>query len=120
MALLACNWYIFEGHGGGLGNTLQVASPNAGVIFAWAYQGFGEYRVAQGWTGTTDKGAKIGDSMASFQSLYPGFVVIDANHLEYTDPNTSAVIDAYFDQNDLLSELLVQAPPPYGGPYINL
>lgn len=118
-ALLACNWHIFEGHGGGFGETLQVASPNAEVVFAWAYQNFAEYRVASGWTGQTDRGAKIGDSTASFQGLYPGFVTIDTNHLEYTDPTTSAVVDAYFDQNGLLSELLVQAPPPLGGPYIS-
>ena len=66
-----CGWSIFEGHDGGTGDTLQVASPSTAVVFSWAYRNFAGFRVTAGWTGKTDRGAKLGDSIAHFQGLYP-------------------------------------------------
>ena len=102
-----CGWHIFEGNAGGYGATLQVAPPSEEVVLAWAYQNFGGFRVTKGWTGATDRGAKLGDSMATFQSLYPEFTVLAPGHLQYWNPNTGEIRDAYFDQNSLLTELNV-------------
>ena|ERR1022692_1706328 len=105
--VLHCGWSVFEGHNGGFGDTLQVASSSAAVVFAWAYNNFAGFRVTQGWTGETDRGAKLGDTLGKFQGLYPEFTVIDENQLEISNPKTGLFVDAYFDDKGLLTELNV-------------
>jgi hypothetical protein len=67
-----CGWHIFGGHNA-LWDTLEIASANEEVVFVWAFNGFTAFRVSKGWTGKTERGAKLGDSAATFRSLYPEF-----------------------------------------------
>lgn len=106
-----CGWHVFRGHNGGFGDTLQVASSGEEVVFAWAYNNFSAYRVRKGWTGQTDRGVRLGDSPRAFQNQYPEFRMLSAIHLTFSDPSNGIQVDAYFDENTLLTELLV-------GPYI--
>jgi hypothetical protein len=100
-----CGWQIFNGNNGGIGNTLQVASPDDSVVLAWAYSEFAAMRVTKGWTGQTAEGVKLGDSMATFLSHYPTAATVSPTHLKFSTSNAN--IDAYFDQNSNLTELLV-------------
>jgi hypothetical protein len=106
-----CGWHVFQGNDGGVGSTLQVASPGEEVVFAWAYNQFSAYRVVNGWTGQTDRGVRLGDSLTTFQNRYPEFRMISATHWTFSDPSNGTQVDAYFDENNLLTEILV-------GPYI--
>lgn len=72
--LIACpGWDYFQGHKGGLGDTLQIASCNDGVVLVWAYEYFTSIKLTQGWTGTTDTGLAIGTTYADFVQVYPGY-----------------------------------------------
>jgi hypothetical protein len=105
-----CGWHVFEANNGGIGNTLQVATPEEDVVFVWAYSSFAGFRVKRGWTGETDRGIKLGDSISAFQQAYPTFTEVSSNHLVGNPDGIH--VDAYFDANGSLSELLV-------GGYIN-
>lgn len=98
-----CGWSVFGGNNGGVGNTLQIASPNGGVVFAWANNSFSAFRLTSGWTGKTDRGVKIGDSEATFLSHYPEFGNAGPHHMMFTA--SSGEIDAYFSPNGALTEL---------------
>ena len=100
-----CGWHIFAGHNGGLGETLEVASPNEEVVFAWANSGFSAFRVTNGWIGQTDRGAKLGDSSTVFQGLYPEFTIVNPQLSMFK--NGSLSVEAHFDQHGLLQELLM-------------
>lgn len=101
----ACGWHVFQGNDGGIGNTLQVASPDEDVVFVWAYSSFAGFRLKSGWTGETERGIRLGDSLAAFEKAYPDFSVVSKTHL-VGNPN-GVRVDAYFDTSGVLSELLV-------------
>jgi hypothetical protein len=104
----ACQgWSVFEGHKGGTGDTLQIASCNNGVVLVWAYNSFSSVKLSQGWTGTTSTGMAIGASYQDFIGTYPGYTS-DSTLLDATG---SAVLNfktgfAYF-TNGVLSALVV-------------
>ncbi len=100
-----CSWHVFGGHDGGLGETLEVASPNEEVVFVWAAQNFSAFRLTKGWTGKTDRGAALGISASSFQSFYPDFTVVNPQLFTFMNGNIN--VEADFDQNNLLQQLLV-------------
>jgi hypothetical protein len=102
--LSKCSWHVFGGHNGGVGDTLEVASSGEEVVLAWAYNNFSSYRVATGWTGTTDKGLKMGDSLSVFQSIYPNFT--RANFDLYTFSQGNTYVEAHFNAGSLV-ELIV-------------
>lgn len=98
-----CDWHVYGANNGGTGATLQVASPASEVVFVWAYNNFAQFRVFNGWTGQTDQGVKLGDSKSTFLSHYPGFAAVTTEHLTFTDSNST--VDAWFDGNNLLTEI---------------
>ena len=100
-----CGCHVFEGHNGGLFDTVQVSPPSHSFVLVWANHDFSAYRVTSGWTGVTDRGAKLGDSAATFQGLYPEFTVISSDLSTYNDGTIS--VEAHFDPNGLLDEILV-------------
>jgi len=69
----SCGWRIYDGHEGGYGDTLQLASCNDGVIFVWAWQTFRGLILSEGWKGQTEKGIMIGDTLDDFLYEYPTF-----------------------------------------------
>ena len=71
--LTKCGWHVHNNHNGGVGNTLQVASPDESVILVWAFNSFRSYRLSEGWQGKTEKGIGIGDDVFDLYRLYPGF-----------------------------------------------
>jgi hypothetical protein len=100
-----CGWHVFQGNNGGIGNTLQVASPSEDIVFAWADNSFAGFRVKTGWSGATDRGVRLGDTIADFERKYPEFTKVNNRHLTGDPEGVHA--DAYFDVNGLLTELLV-------------
>jgi hypothetical protein len=100
-----CACHVFEGHNGGLFDTLEVSPGDHSFVLVWAHSDFSGYRVTSGWEGVTDRGAKLGDSAATFQRLYPEFTVISPELSTYNDGTIR--VEAHFDSNGLLDELLV-------------
>ena len=100
-----CNWHVFQGSDGGVGNTLQIASPSEDIVFVWAYNDLAGYRVKQGWTGQTDKGVRLGDTITDFQMKYPGLTAYGRSYL--FGQSDGVELQAYFDQNGQLTEMLV-------------
>lgn len=100
-----CGWHVFDNHNGGIGETLEVASPNEEVVLVWAFNSFSGFRLTKGWTGKTDRGAKLGDSATTFQNLYPEFTVVTPQLSTFNSNGTD--VEAHFDQTSTLEELLV-------------
>jgi len=81
-----CGWQIHDKHRGGPGDTLELYScGDEGVIFIWAWQSFRAFKLAEGWTGETAEGIRLGDSLDDFLTVYPDFVKTDEkdNYLWY-------------------------------------
>jgi len=72
-----CEWHVHNNHNGGVGETLQVASPGEEVILVWAFNDFHGFKVSQGWTGSTQKNINIGDHITSLYAEYPEFTTND-------------------------------------------
>jgi hypothetical protein len=100
-----CSWHVFDGHNGGTGETLEVASPNEEVVLVWAFNNFSAFRLTKGWTGKTDRGARLGDSATAFHNLYPEFTVVSPQLATFSSGGTN--VEAHFDQANALEELLV-------------
>jgi hypothetical protein len=66
-----CGWRITRS--GGYGNTFDVDSCNEGVFFQWTWNSLSYIDLKKGWTGSTSKGIRIGDSLAKFKRVYPNF-----------------------------------------------
>lgn len=66
-----CNFTYYKEHKGGYGNTLQLESCDGGLLLYWAWDSLKSIYVANGWTGETDRGLKIGDTLEQFKMLYP-------------------------------------------------
>jgi len=66
-------WSIFEGHAGGIGDTLEIASCDDGLVLRWAYESFTSIQLSQGWTGTTNTQIVIGSSYQDFVQAYPDY-----------------------------------------------
>ena len=73
-----CGWQIYNEHRGGWGGILALCScvglDEPGIIFVWAWNSFSEFHLAEGWTGETVEGIRIGDSLDDFLAVYPDFV----------------------------------------------
>lgn len=100
-----CGWHVFDNHNGGTGETLEVASPHEEVVFVWAFNTFSGFRLTPGWTGQTDRKAKLGDSASTFHTLYPEFTVVNPQLSTFNANGTE--IEADFDQAGNLNELLI-------------
>ena len=100
-----CGWHVYNGHNGGYGDTLQVASPGEEVIFVWAYNTFYGFMLNEGWKGSTGKGAMMGDHISDFYGIHPEFSYRSQNHAKYTNNDTS--VSVYFDDNDFLEKIYV-------------
>lgn len=100
-----CSWHVFGSHNGGTGETLEVASPNDEVVFVWSFGNFSAFRLTKGWAGQTDRGLRLGDSATMFQKVYPEFTVVSLQLSTFMNGNIN--VEAHFDQNSFLQELLV-------------
>jgi hypothetical protein len=100
-----CSCNVFEGHDGGLFDTLELSPRSHSFVLVWAHNAFSGYRVTSGWKGVTDRGVRLGDSAATFQRLYPEFTVISSQLSTYNDGTIR--VEAHFDPNGLLDEILV-------------
>ena len=101
-----CNWHVQGGHNGGVGETLQVAAcGNEGVTLGWAFNEFHAFRLADGWQGKTKEGIGIGASLADFLAVYRNFT--QTNSTSYQLSKDDVNVEANFDQNGTLKELIV-------------
>lgn len=101
----SCGWHVFGGHNGGTGDTLEVASPSEEVVVVWAFNNFSGFRLTPGWSGKTDRGAKLGDSSTTFHNLYPEFTIVNPQLSTF---NSNGIeVEAHFDQSNNLDEILV-------------
>lgn len=64
-----CGWAIHEGHNGGVGDTLEVAKGN--IVLIWAFGSFNGMVLSSDWTGVTNEGIRLGDSLALVLQNYP-------------------------------------------------
>ncbi len=100
-----CGWHVYNGHNGGYGGTLQIASPGEEVIFVWAYNSFYGFMLNNGWKGSTHNGAMMHDHVSNFYGLHPEFSYESRGWAKYDNEGTSA--DAYFDDGDFLEKIYV-------------
>jgi hypothetical protein len=90
-----------------VGDTLQVATcGNEGVIFVWAFNDFHAVRLAEGWTGETEEGIRIGDTLTSVLAANPRFTRVSATSYILTDAGGLTQAEANFD-GDILEELII-------------
>ncbi len=106
--LNACpGWSIFDGHEGGIGDTLEIGTCNYGLVLRWTFGSFSSIQLSQGWTGKTDTGLVIGTSYQAFLQTYPDYTddstLLDANgYAILTYANGMAIF-----KSSVLSELTV-------------
>jgi len=96
-----CDWHVYQDHNGGIGDTLEVASPDEDVIMIWAYNDFERVILQKGWDGETDRGVRLGDSQERVLALYP-----ELKPPYYTWQNGCMEFNPYFTENKL-SELYI-------------
>ncbi len=106
--LIACDgWSIYDGHDGGIGDTLEIASCNDGVVLVWMGDRFSGFNLSQGWTGKTSTGIAIGSSYADFIQAYPDY----EGDSTLINGEGSATLNyangLVFFKNSVLTELLV-------------
>ncbi|MCX6706581.1 MAG: hypothetical protein NT001_00350 [Candidatus Woesearchaeota archaeon] len=66
------NFEIFEGHKGGLGDTLEIVGCNKEIYLIWAYSGLRTVVVNKGWNGKINgKDVQPGDSLEIFIRNFP-------------------------------------------------
>ena len=101
-----CGWTVQGGHNGGVGDTLQVTSGGAeGVVFVWAFNSFHAFKLAKGWEGSTERGVRIGDSVAALLAAYPNFKRVSAGSYLLSEDNVE--VEAHFDAPGALVTLIV-------------
>lgn len=105
MMLDACpGWSIHEGHEGGIGDTLEIASCDGGLVLIWIGDRFSAVEVSKGWTGKTDTSFAIGASYDDFIQAYPGYggntSLLDGDGSAYLDYPSGSV---YFEEGMLTS-----------------
>ncbi|MEI7563657.1 MAG: hypothetical protein WCJ39_08775 [bacterium] len=67
----SCGWTINGTESGGYGNTYAVkVNSAASEVMRWAGNKFVGYELRAGWTGATEKGFHIGDSVYKFRAVY--------------------------------------------------
>lgn len=87
--LVNCEGFdYFKNHKGGTGDTLQIAGYGDSIHLRWAYGALANITTQNSWTGQTDKGLRLGDSLDTFQGLYPGST--QTNPQTYTSGNLTA------------------------------
>jgi hypothetical protein len=63
---------LYNGHGGGYGDTLQIVSNNRGMYFYWSYNSLNQIAFFDGFTGKIEgSGIGVGDTLEKFLSRYP-------------------------------------------------
>lgn len=66
-----CSWTVYNGEGGGVGHTYALQVNSAGsIVQRWANNTFVAYELRAGWTGATEKGLHMGDSVYKFRAQY--------------------------------------------------
>ncbi|MFA5186001.1 MAG: hypothetical protein WC551_05920 [Patescibacteria group bacterium] len=66
-------WSIHDGHNGGIGDTLEIASCDNGIVLTWAYNRFFSIALSSGWAGKTSSGVVNGSGYLDFIQAYPGY-----------------------------------------------
>ena len=100
-----CDWHVYNNHNGGEGDTLQIASPNEEVILVWAFNEFRAYKLSPGWTGQTENGIKIGNTITDLYAQYPTFNSQDGfNHTLVSGSDINVAVSS--DINSSISSIL--------------
>lgn len=100
-----CDWHVEGGHNGGIGGTLQVADSGEDVIFVWAYNDFSAFVVRDKWSGETEHGARLGDSISEFLEAHPNFSRLSSQ--TYARTGGGRPVIARFDSGNRLEEIEV-------------
>lgn len=98
-----CNWHIFGNNSGGVGNTLQIGSPNDEVILVWAYNNFSRFHLSGGWIGTMPGGIRLGDHITSLYAQNPAFKTRDGiTHTLSSNSNQYVDVVEILSENDII------------------
>jgi hypothetical protein len=89
---------IYNGHAGGYGDTLQIVGCGNSFYLVWAYDSLQIISLGLGWYGTTDRGARIGNTLAEVRAAYPDG--------QECDPGNSYYLTAYCVRYTGMSRLL--------------
>jgi hypothetical protein len=100
-----CGWIIYDNHAGGYGDTYQVIPADTSMRFIWAYNKFHEIELFPKWVGSTEHGAKMGDTLSVFLQKEPGFF-ITGDSAVYIYTNVVVTVNAEFtDKNPAVGKL---------------
>ena len=98
-----CGWEVYQGHRGGVGDTLEVYNcgdgQTTGVRLVWAWNTFSRYYVYNGWTGATKKGIGIGASLDDYLTMYPNFYFDRGyNNIDFYEQDDPRVVAKFEDE----------------------
>ena len=66
-----CGFAIYEGHAGGIGNTLEMTGCGAGIYLHWRHNALAQIDLETGWSGQTDRGIRLGATLQEVRAAYP-------------------------------------------------
>ena len=107
-----CGWALYTEENTGLllgGGDYKVSSNEcgSGVVLEWD-NGLSAIYLAEGWIGTTHKGAKIGHTLTAFLVAHPEFEPSSSDTLSYRAIEGFRIIEAEFNSEKKLSKLIIQ------------
>lgn len=112
-----CKFDYYEEHRGGWGNILVLQKCQGGLLLSWSHNQMDGIYLSKGWTGQTDKGLKISDSLKKFQKLYPNAKLDEetASSTRWISENTFMTVDslkictiiATLDSNEKITNLKI-------------
>ncbi len=72
-----CGWKILGAYSGGVGNIYVIYSQDTAITFVWEWGTLSTIKLKSGWTGSTQDGIKMGDSISKFLEIYSYFEIVD-------------------------------------------
>jgi len=72
----SCQWTINGTENGGVGNPYAVKNSNESILLRWENNQLYQFEIDLGWTGSTEKGIVMGDSLPKVQTAYPHMSLI--------------------------------------------
>ncbi len=86
IATAICGFDYYQGHAGGYGDTLELIGCNDQVWMEWSYGKLGTIAVNSGFSGPTEAGVRMGDSLDALIAAYPS-----AHQVEFSSENQPTV-----------------------------
>ncbi|MEI8090721.1 MAG: hypothetical protein WCG98_00190 [bacterium] len=106
----SCGWTYNGGETGGVGNTYALKNADGSIILRWKGRWLAEFEVHPGWTGSTEAGIQMGDSINKVLTAYERIHAMQSSPYKYVrEGNPELRVD--FDQHWRVQKILVTMWP---------